>query len=130
MSEEKQARPQFYQDIVQRIVDVFGQLLTAHPELRTLAAVIDYRGVLNDSGVPSAVWIGERGAPTRPDEVFGSMFQTVKLVDKQIASAWDMIKAMRDVMQSASAAVVAKRQELSDLEKKIAEVRADSAGKV
>lgn len=81
-------RKTFDQQITDELSDAFQQILLRHPEVRSLAGVIDYRGSLNEApNLPRAIWRDENGAVQNPDAVFGMIFQTLQLVKLQLDRA-------------------------------------------
>jgi len=70
-------------------------VLAKHPEVRSISVSLDYFGNLNDADIHRGVWIDRSGAVTAPDAIFGSLFQTLRMLDLQLHRAVELIEALR-----------------------------------
>lgn len=57
------------------------------PEARSVASVVDYYGNLNDAQIQKGVWHSDQGEVVNADAIFGSMFQTLRLMEEQFHRA-------------------------------------------
>lgn len=94
-----QEPPLFDAQIGQKIGAFFQELLEQHPEIRTLAAVIDYRGALNDAPLLNAVWRGRDQGTKSYDSISGSIAQTLALLHHQVAVLTKSIADQRNLLR-------------------------------
>ncbi|MCI0421518.1 MAG: hypothetical protein L0312_20215 [Acidobacteria bacterium] len=96
----------------ERIRNCFAEVLLRHPEVRSLSATIDYYGALNDAKINHGVWIGANGAVEQPDAIFGSLFQTLKILNIQLERGLALTEHLREQAQVLGAEVVKRHEEL------------------
>jgi hypothetical protein len=106
-----------FDQIAHAILQQAHQLILARcPEVRALATSIDYHGALNDAGVVRNVWSSRDGPVLAADAVFGSLFQTLRLVEEQFATAVAVAANVREEVQNLSTEAVALRRAANEQE--------------
>ena len=103
------------------------EILSRYPEARTIAAVVDYHGLLNDAEINKGVWLGENGAVKSPDEIFGSLLQTLRLFESQFGRAVELVTQFIEHVEVLGAESVKRHEELKSLNEAIQARRADLA---
>lgn len=81
--------------VCDKISKCFSEVLAEHPEVAALSCAVAWRGALNDADLHHFVWTSADGLVFRPDEVFGSLFQTLRLAERQIARAFVLYENLR-----------------------------------
>lgn len=91
----------FADEIADKLRRCAAEIFLQHPEARSLAMAIDYHGALNDAKIASGVWV-ERGnvAVQNPAAVFGSLMQTLKLLEMQFERALNQVTSLRADVES------------------------------
>lgn len=102
---EAPQRKPFDQAVADELKEAILGVLVRHPEVRSVAVAIDYKGRLNDAPINHGIWIGEGGRVERPDAVFGSLFQTLKLLEEMFARALALGSGLRDAVTALMAEV-------------------------
>lgn len=102
----------FDEAIISRFRDLIHELLTDHPELRTVGIVLDWNGPLNDAAIKAGLWICEDGGVATPVAIAGSINQTMKLLVQQVSRMSELEQGMREELAIIGQALVRKRQEL------------------
>lgn len=95
----KPERPTFDLAIAEKLRDAAVKVLTDHPEVRTVACIVDYHGNLNDADIQFGVWLGEDGTIMKPDQALGSMFATLKLFHQQLQTSVQLSVNMRRTLE-------------------------------
>jgi hypothetical protein len=70
------------------------------PEVRSVGSTLDFYGALNDAPVQKGVWSSDHGPVDTADGIFGSMFQTLRLMEEQFGKAIELGAQMRDDIQA------------------------------
>lgn len=114
--------PPFDQRAAAVLQEACGLIFTDCPEVRSVAAVLDYHGQLNDANVIKGVWLDRGGqTPTAPDAICGSLFQMLRLVDDAFNRLIDTVAFFRLGAQTAVAEQQKVRKELEDTEQALQE---------
>ena len=76
--EERVTGKTFYDRALTAMQDASANVLTQHPEVRSVVAILDYRDKLNDAGLPQMLWMGvdREGriiGPVTPDAMYGAI---------------------------------------------------------
>lgn len=122
-------QPTFDQAITQRLREAALDVLSAHPELRSVCVAFDYKGMLNDAKIVGGLWIGANGPVNELAAVFGSINQTLKLLEQQCSTAYAVVQHLRDQAGVLGKEIESRHATLQEVEAKIAQVRFDgSAG--
>jgi hypothetical protein len=87
-----------------------------HPEVRSVAATVDYYGALNDAVVQKGIWLGEEGVVTTPDAILGSTMQTLRLLEEQIGRLFQVAGSMKESLQVLGEELVKKSKEVEGAE--------------
>lgn len=74
-------------------------LFQQFPMLRSIGVTFDYYGALNDAQVQKGVWMSDKGPVSSADAIFGSMFQTLRLLQEQFARAIDYGAHLRESVE-------------------------------
>lgn len=98
-------------------------LIGSTPELRGVAAVFDYEGTLNTAGTSFAVWAGEDGEVTKPDAVFGSLHQTLRLAEHMLRKVADGTQTFREKVTVLLTEIGRLTQEKLNLEAQVADLK-------
>lgn len=85
----------FDEAVVRELREAFHRIFLRHPEVATLAAVVSWRGNLNDAKIQHGLWLCPAGPVQTLDGVFGSAAQTLKMLDFQMGMAYQAQEAMR-----------------------------------
>lgn len=101
--------------ICEKLKQAAMQVLASHPEVRTVACVVDYYGDLNDADVQFGIWLGEHGTVMAPDQALGSMFATLKLWNQQFQTAVQLAANMRQKIEVLGAEINNRYAELQKL---------------
>lgn len=135
---EQPERLTFDQAIAEKLKQAATLILAEHPEVRTVACVVDYYGELNDANVQFGVWLGENGTVMSPDQAVGSLFATLKLAHQQLQVAVQIASNMREKIVVLGAEINKRYAELQQLsggttpasgpQEKTEEVRPDAGG--
>lgn len=123
--EEGATKLTFDQAICLRFRETIHHAFVAHPELRSVAVVFDYAGSLNDARVDKAIWLGPDGAVQSLAGVFGSIQNTLSLLDAQMTRAAAAEQQMRERVSILGAEAKSKHEELQKLERKKAALEAE-----
>ncbi len=102
----------------------FAEILAAHPEVRSLACSVDWNGPLNEANVMHGVWLGEDGIVSRPDAVFGSIAQTMRILDTQFTRAVELNNHLREQLAVLATEATKRNEEVQRLDKEIEARRA------
>lgn len=94
-------------------------VLAKYPEARSIAAMVDYHGGLNDADINKGIWLGENGNNKSFVEVFGGLFQTLRLLEGQLSLASKMIENLREQAEVIGSEVVKKSEELKKIDEAI-----------
>ena len=105
------------------------------PEVRSIGSTLDYFGHVNDANVQKGIWSSENGPVQAVDAIFGSMFQTMRLLENQFSAAVEVAAAMRAEAEALASANIELRKEREAIQEEIAACRsvrdgipADGAG--
>ena len=79
--EEKATGQPFDKAALSRMRETAQTVIAAHPEIRSVIVVMDYKGALNDAKVDRAVWIGDQGPVTAVDGLFGSLSSMLRVLE-------------------------------------------------
>ncbi len=71
------------------------EMLSRHPELRSVAIVFDYQGQLNDAAVIKAMFRSSTGVQATPEAIFGTMNNTIRLIDFLAKSAGQAVNGIQ-----------------------------------
>lgn len=110
--------------ICERLRQTFAEIFVAHPEVRSLACSIDWFGALNDANIMHGVWLGDVGIVAAPDAVFGSIMQSLRMLDSQCTRALELNQHLREQCSILATEVVNKNAEVKKLDEEIAARRA------
>ncbi len=122
---EQPPRATFDQMILNEFKEVGFKILARHPEARSLAMVVDYQQSLNDANVNKGLWIGPNGSVTDPAAVFGSMHQTLELLQTQIVAARKVVLNLQQQAGHYGQELVKTREALQTLQAEQVPPRAD-----
>jgi hypothetical protein len=88
----------FDEDVRETLRRAAAELLGRHAEVRTVAAVADYRDdlVKADDGRPPCrvVWVGAADTPAGADEILGGLYATLRLFGLQLRAAEDLVVSL------------------------------------
>jgi hypothetical protein len=110
--EEKGKAQTFDQAALARMRAAASEVLAVHPEVRSVIVVLDYKGPLNDAPIDKALWIGENGAVTGLDAMFGSAANLMRVMQHVFGSIDQRGQAMREEAQVLGNELVKRRQQL------------------
>lgn len=116
---EPTPRPTFDAAICEELRATALNILSRYPEARSIAAVVDFHGALNDAEVNKGIWLGENGPVKNPAEIFGSIFQTLRLLESQVGRAVELVQQLKDHAELLGSEVVKRSEELKQLEEEI-----------
>lgn len=121
-------RPETFDvQVADKVRQCFMEVLTAHPEVRSLACCVDWFGPLNAAqGVMHGVWIGESGVVGTADAVYGSIGQTLRMLETQSARAMELNQHLREQYAVLASEVISKHGEVKRLQEEVTALR--SAG--
>ena len=118
--QEEQPRPETFDvQVCEKIRKLFADVLTAHPEVRSLACSIDWFGAMNNSQIHHGVWLGEGGLVGSPDGIFGSIQQTLKMLETQCSRAVDLHNHLREQVAILATEAANKSEEIKRLDEEI-----------
>jgi hypothetical protein len=124
---EQTPRPTFDAAICELLRSAALDILSRYPEARSIAAVVDFHGALNDAEVNKGIWLGENGPVKNPAEIFGSIFQTLRLLESQVGRAVELVQQLKDHAELLGSEVVKRSEELKQIEEAIRSRRTGSA---
>ena len=110
----------FDMKVCERVRRCFAETLAAHPEVRRLACSIDWSGDLNDAKIMHGVWLGASGIVAAPDAVYGSITQTLRMLDIQCSRALELNQHLREQCSVLATEVINRNGEIERLDKEIA----------
>lgn len=110
----------FDQEVCHVLRQAASVIFARHPEARSVAAVVDYFGALNDANIQKGIWVSPHGPVDTPDGVFGSMFQQLRMLEEQFARAIGYAQQLREDVQSMATEAVALGGRNEQLRKEIA----------
>ena len=105
------------------------QVIQEHPEVRSVAVTLDYKGALNDATVQKGLWLGEEGVVTAPDAILGSTMQNLRMLEEQLGRMFQVAGGMRESLQVLGEELVSKNEEKESLEKSLEAMRKEAAGR-
>lgn len=94
-----ETRPTFDEAVCAKIKECFQRIFVEHPEVAALSASVVWRGELNNAHINHGVWVsadGPGGVAAAPDVIFGSIHQTIRLLEQQVGRAVDLITMLRE----------------------------------
>lgn len=98
--------PTFDERAASTIKEWTRQLMVVTPELRSVTVVFDWNGALNDAQIQHGIWQSRLGGGNMPpDAIFGSLLQTLKVAEQQLASAYTVVDQLRAMALEASRTV-------------------------
>lgn len=112
-------RPSFDEVIVAKMRTCFQGIFADHPEVATIAATISWRGGLNEARVLHGLWLGENGIVVRPDEIFGSIEQCMKMLVQQVSRAGELTEHLRETVEVLGTEATKKHEELKEVEARV-----------
>lgn len=116
----EQRRPETFDEAAASILAEAHALIYARcPEVRSLASVIDYKGTLNDAGVRKGVWDAADGPAVSAGTVFGSLTQTLRLLEEQFCYAVGVVTELRKEAESLAAEAEKLRRAHGQAEEKV-----------
>jgi hypothetical protein len=106
----------------------FTQVFKDHPEVRSLALTIVWVGALDDAQIHHGIWVAKDAdnKPTvvsAPDAVYGSLAQTLRMLDNQLHRAAELNQHLREQCAVLGTEVINKSGQLKKLEEEIAAKR-------
>jgi len=115
--------------VCEKLRAAFHDVFLNHPEVKALAASITWNGNLNDAQIMHGLWLSSDGGPvSTPDGLIGSAFQTIKMLDEQVGRGLNLVTYLRDQVQVLGPEVVAKHEEIKELEEEIEKRKQELAG--
>lgn len=99
MSEPQEEKVQFDERLCQAQKELALAMFQQFPMLRSLCTTFDYYGKLNDAQVQKGVWMSDKGPVSSADAIFGSMFQTLRLLEEQFGRAIDYGAKLRETVE-------------------------------
>ena len=94
--EEAANKLPFDKAALEKLRGCINECLTEHPELRSVVVVLDYHGTLNNSDVDKGIWIGTDGSVIRPEAVFGSIDNTMKILEVMFGRSVSMVEGIKE----------------------------------
>lgn len=86
----------FAETICDKLNTALTEIAAQHPEIGSLAAIIDWKGTLNDADIPHGVWVSDLGGQvTKPERMLGSAWQTLKVLNQQLGAATAFLQAVQ-----------------------------------
>lgn len=112
--------PSFDRVICHILSQAAAAIFARYPgEVRGIAALVDYRGTFNDAAIQKGIWVSEHGVVDTGDGIVGSMFQTVRLLEEQLARGIAFCESLRAEASSLSTALLELHQQHEQLQKEI-----------
>lgn len=95
------------------------EVIQRHPEVRSIAVAIDYHGLLNEAQVNKGLWLGENGAVTTPEAIFGSFFVTLNLLTVQFQRMAELGAQLKKQAEELAKKTLAESQEYARLKQEL-----------
>ena len=111
--QEQRTNVPFNIDILNHFRALAAEMLTQHPELRSVCLTLDFKGSLNTAKIDNALWLGETGAVERIDAIMGSIDQTLNLLGIMFLRADDHAVKLRTDLINTSKSLYDRRMELA-----------------
>ena len=115
----QEKKPTFDVAVCERLRHAIVDVLAGFPEVRSIACSVDYHGSLNDADINKGIWLGEGGPVTAPDAIFGSVFQTLRILETQCARALQLMESMRENVEVLGSEAVKRHEEIQRLDAQI-----------
>lgn len=120
----KSPQPTFDVVVCEKLRDAFQPIINSHPEVAALACTISWKGALNSAQIHHGIWLGENGLVGEPEVIFGSIYQTLKMLDEQCGRALEFVQMLKEDAVVAGTEAAKRHEELKSLEEKIRQVKA------
>jgi hypothetical protein len=98
-------RPTFDQTVIDKLREAVQSIILETPEVKTVSATVCWQGDLNNAKILHGVWIGANGVVSQADEIFGSAWQTMRMLKEQVNRAEEMLTWLQDRFQALAAEV-------------------------
>lgn len=99
------------------------------PMLRSIGVTFDFYGNLNDAQIQKGVWMSDKGPVSSADAVFGSMFQTLRLLQEQFGRAIDIGADLRRSIEVMTVESVRLHNAIQEKSAELQRLEADIQGK-
>lgn len=127
-SQAQEKKPPFDVAVCESLRHAITNVLAGFPEVRSIAVSVDYHGALNDADINKGIWLGEAGPVTSPDAIFGSVFQTLRMLETQCGRALQLMEQMRENVEVLGAEALKRHEEIQRLDQEIARKTAQAGG--
>lgn len=104
------ARLAFDKAAIAKMRESISELFVDHPEVRSVAVVFDYEGGLNDADIDKGLWLGTAGTVVSPAAIFGSIHNTMLVLEQMFVRASRLEQNMRDRYQLLASELLEKQK--------------------
>jgi hypothetical protein len=118
----------FDQAVAEEVRAALADVFLRHPELKAVGVAFSWAGSLNDAQILHGVWLGPTGRVNTLEGIFGSVAQTMKLLDQQMTSAYEAQAQMRNHATKAGQEAVTRHEEIQRLDQEIEARRRNLGG--
>lgn len=109
----------FDQAVCNKLNETFTRIFASHPEVRSLACTIDWFGPLNDGNITHGVWLCGNGVVAAPDAIYGSIMQSLRMLDSQCRRAVELNQHLRQDCINLGTEVRNRSEEVKRLDEEI-----------